>query len=218
MQHHKIKIQKTAHIYTKGTLTEQTKYLWFVTHGYGQLASNIMRKFEVFDENEHCIIAPEALNRFYWNMRENVVGANWMTRQDRLDDIEDYSNYLTQVFNQFTAQIAPNVRIILLGFSQGCATQMRWILRGMPTFHHLIMWGGILPEDIDYKPFTSYLRDKKIHFVCGNNDEFINQERIEWNLDFAKTQDLELVYTPFIGKHEILTDILKELFDKEIHI
>jgi predicted esterase len=218
MQHHKIKVEKTAHYYTHGQLAEQTKYLWFVTHGYGQLASHIIRKFEGFDADEHMVVAPEALNRFYWNMRDNIVGANWMTKQDRLDDIADYSAYLSTVFNQFAAHISPNTRVILLGFSQGCATQIRWILRGMPAFHQLIMWGGILPEDIDYKPFTHYFSDKKLHFVCGDNDEFINQERIDWHIEFANAQGLDVIYHPFVGKHEILTAKLQSIFEEHIKI
>jgi predicted esterase len=214
MNHHKVKIEKTAHYYTSGEVSAKTKYLWFVTHGYGQLASNIIRKFEGFDATEHVVVAPEALNRFYWDLRKGIVGACWMTKQDRLDEIEDYTRFLTQVFEENTVNLEPNCKVILLGFSQGCATQIRWILRGMPHFHHLIMWGGILPEDIDYQPFIHYFEDKKLHFVCGDNDEFLNQERIDWNLNFAQEQKLDLTYYPFVGKHEILTDVLEDVFGK----
>jgi predicted esterase len=216
MHHHKIKVEKTAHYYTLGNIHEGTKYLWFVTHGYGQLASNIIRKFEHFDEAEHAVVAPEALNRFYWDMYKNIVGASWMTRQDRLDEIDDYSHFLDLVFKETVAQLPKDCQIIFFGFSQGCATQIRWILRGLPSFHHLVMWGGIFPEDIDYQPFISYFNDKKLHFVCGDNDEFVTDERIGWNQNFAKENNLPLNYYPFIGKHEILTDVLNRFFEKEI--
>jgi predicted esterase len=217
MEHHKLKVLKTAHYYTIGQPTEGVKYFWFVTHGYGQLASRIIRKFEIFEGNDaHFIVAPEALNRFYWKFQTNEVGASWMTKNDRLDEIEDYSNFLTTVFEQFTAQLPQDVKIILFGFSQGCATQLRWILRGCPKFDNLILWGGTLPEDLDYQPFENYFSNKKLHFIVGNTDEFINQKAIDWHLDFAKLQKLNMDYTLFEGKHEVLTDILEDLFRKEI--
>ncbi len=216
MQHHKLKVSKTAHYYTVGQPIEGVKYFWFVTHGYGQLASHIIRKFEIFDFAEHFIVAPEGLNRFYWQFQTNKVGASWMTKEDRLDEIEDYSNYLTDLFEHFQAHLSPNVKIILFGFSQGCATQIRWLLRRLPKFDNLILWGGLLPEDIDYQPFKDFLSNKKIHFIVGNDDEFINQKRIDEHLDFAKNQNIEMDYTLFEGKHEILTPILEELFLKKI--
>jgi predicted esterase len=217
MQHHKLKVEKTAHYYTIGQPTEGVKYFWFVTHGYGQLASRIIRKFDIFEGNAaHFIVAPEALNRFYWKFRTDEVGASWMTKNDRLDEIEDYCNYLTTVFEHFTAQLPKDVKIILFGFSQGCATQLRWLLRGCPHFDNLILWGGVLPEDLDYQPFEDYFSNKKLHFVVGDNDEFINQKAIDWHLDFAQQQKLDMDFTYFEGKHEVLVPVLENLFLKNM--
>ncbi len=214
--HHTFKVEKTAHVYTHGEPSEKTQYLWFVAHGYGQLASNIIRKFEGFDPTTHFVVAPEALNRFYWQFRTNVVGASWMTRQDRLDEIADYSAYLDTVFAHFRGQVAPSVKVILFGFSQGCATQMRWILRGMPDYNHLIFWGGILPEDVDYQPIMPYFESKKLTFICGDNDEFINQEGIQKHFVLAKEKGLTMDFVGFEGKHEVLTDVLTKVFEEKI--
>lgn len=219
MHHHKIKFEKTAHFYSLGEPSPKVNYFWLVTHGYGQLASHIIRKFESFDTEEHFIVAPEALNRFYWDMRKGIVGASWMTKQDRLEEIEDYSNFLTTVYDTFVAQLSPSVKIIFLGFSQGSATQVRWILRGRPHFHHLILWGGILPEDIDYVndfPFSEYLSNKKLHFINGDADEFVTPDKVEWHLNFAKSQNIDLQYVPFEGKHEILVPVLEQFFKENI--
>jgi predicted esterase len=216
MEHHKIKVEKTAHYFTQGEVSEKVEYFWFVAHGMGQLASNIIRKFEQFDRDTHLVVCPEALNRFYWNLKQGVVGANWMTKQDRLDDIADYTDYLATVFEHHKQQLPNTVKVILLGFSQGCATQVRWIMNRFPDFHHLILWAGMLPEDLDYQPFMTYFMDKKIHFLCGDKDEFINAEKLDWFLNFAKEQDVKLDYIPFEGKHEILTDLLKDLFENKI--
>ena len=218
MQHHKIKVAKTAHYYTIGQPTEGVKYFWFVTHGYGQLADHVIRKFDMFDSAEHFVLAPEALNRFYWQFMTNKVGASWMTKNDRLDEIEDYTTYLSDLFNHYVAQLPKDVKIILFGFSQGCATQIRWILRGLPQFDHLILWGGPFPDDLDYAPFTDYLSTKKIDFVCGNMDEFINIDSFDKIIQFAEDRNIDMANTLFEGKHEILTPILKTLFDSKIKI
>ena len=221
MQHHKIKFEKTAHFYTLGKLTPKVKYFWLITHGYGQLASHIIRKFDSFDNEEHFIVAPEALNRFYWDMRKGIVGASWMTKHDRLDEIEDYSHFLTTVYDTFISQLSSIAQIILLGFSQGSATQVRWILRGRPHFHHLVLWGGLLPEDIDYVndvSFSKYISDKKLHFINGDADEFVTPDKVEWQLNFAQSQNIDLHYLPFEGKHEILVSVLEQFFKEQIEI
>ena len=37
-QSHSISTQKTARVFTYGTLSEKTKLVWIVAHGYGFLA------------------------------------------------------------------------------------------------------------------------------------------------------------------------------------
>ena len=89
MQSHKIKFPCTAHYYTIGTPSDKIKRVFFVLHGYGQLASQIIHKFDAVMEDT-LIVAPEGLSRFYWNESKGIVGASWMTKKDRLDEIEDY--------------------------------------------------------------------------------------------------------------------------------
>ncbi|MCY7356827.1 MAG: phospholipase, partial [Rudanella sp.] len=44
---HHLSVQRTARYYTLGDFTEQTTDLWFVLHGYGQLAKYFIRRFDV---------------------------------------------------------------------------------------------------------------------------------------------------------------------------
>jgi hypothetical protein len=66
MNHHQIKIEKTVHYYTHDTISPYVKYFWIVAHGYGQLASSLLRKFQHLDE-AHFVVAPESLSNFYWD-------------------------------------------------------------------------------------------------------------------------------------------------------
>ena len=212
MKSHKILFEKTAHYFTIGEPTSQTKYLWIVCHGYGQLASRFIHKFDQLSTDEHFIVAPEGLSRFYWNRKSpHPVGASWMTKENRLDEIEDYTRFIKKLYDEFVPQCADNVEIILFGFSQGCATQMRWIMQVFPEFHHLVLWAGLLPEDLDYRPYQDYFSEKKMYWVCGDDDEFVKEKHVDWHHGFMEEQGLNFETIRFAGKHMVDRRVLKKL-------
>lgn len=207
---HKLTVSKTAHFYTLGNLSGQTRRFWIVCHGYGQLAKTFIRRFEVLNTDEDFVLAPEGLSRFYWGGFTGNVVASWMTREDRLDEINDYCNYLQMLYDHYLPQMPSDVQIILLGFSQGCATQCRWIMKKLPHFHQLVLWAGLLPDDLDFTLQTDYFLSKKLYFVYGLQDEFLTEERLQWQLNFAKDQMLEFHVFPFEGGHEVDKKALQE--------
>jgi len=180
MEAHKITVPRTAHYYTIGTPSKAIRQLWIVAHGYGQLAKKFIYKFEEFDDGKTLVVAPDALSRFYFKGFSGSPGSSWMTREDRLDEIADYVGYLQTIYDLFVPQLSDSVQINFLGFSQGCATICRWMMAKFPRFDHLVLWAGLLPEDLDYRPHLDYVQAKKPLFVYGVNDEFITPERIEW--------------------------------------
>ncbi len=208
---HQIKIQKTAHYYTLGTPGKHIKRFWIVCHGYGQLASNLIKKFTEIDDGSTFVLAPEGFSRFYWGGVYGEVAASWMTKKNRLDEIADYTRYLRLLYDTFKNQMAENVKITLLGFSQGCATQCRWIMREFPEFDHLILWAGLLPEDLDYTPHQIYFNTKRTIFVYGENDQYVTLERLQWQREFAKEQGINYEIRTFDGKHTIDRKMLKSI-------
>lgn len=74
------------------------------------------------DDGSAFIVAPEALNKFYVKGFSGKLGVTWMTKEDRLHEIEDYCCFLQKVYDEVTSGIPEKVEITLLGFSQGC----RW--------------------------------------------------------------------------------------------
>lgn len=213
MQPHQIKFPKTAHYYSLGTASIHTKKFFIVLHGYGQLASHIIHKFNQFQED--CfIVAPEGFSRFYWNEQKGIVGASWMTKADRLVEIEDYCNYLEHLYNQYICQLPKEVEINILGFSQGGATAMRWIERNRPKFNNLILWGASFPMDLHYLPMKPYLEDKKIYVVYGKQDEYLSPERIQKHEAFTQEQELDFEMIWFEGKHVIDRAVLHDLVQR----
>lgn len=216
-QSHQITVSKTAHYSTLGQAGDHIKYCWIACHGYGQLANYFIRKFDVLQQPDTLVIAPEGLSRFYWQGFTGPVVASWMTRKDRLVEIEDYSNYLSQLYDLYIPQLAPDCKIILLGFSQGCATQVRWMCRKFPRFDHLVLWGGLLPEDIDYAPHLPYFKQGERHLVYGIQDIYLTEERMQQQLEIEGRFGLDLQRRPFAGNHEIDRKALKEL-EEQIRI
>ena len=215
MQAHKFKFPRTAHYYTLGRANKSVKYFWIVCHGYGQLAKKFIYKFDDLIDDENFILAPEGFSRFYLdNVSGRPVGTSWMTREDRLDEIDDYANLLQHYYDQYLPQFSDDVKIILLGFSQGCATQVRWMMEKFPRFDHLILWAGFFPEDLNYIPHKDYYSDKSIHFVYGTEDQYLTPERLQWHEQLMKDQELVVSQYTFEGPHRIDRVKLKELAEK----
>ena len=214
IESHQIKVERTAHYYTIGQPGPKVKYLIIACHGYGQLAQFFIRKFDVLAREDTLIVAPEGLSRFYWQNGAGKVVASWMTKEDRLSEITDYANYLEQLHQQYLELLAPDVKTILFGFSQGCATVVRWPMTHFPAFDTLVLWGGMIPEDLDYKPYKDYWGKKKIHVVYGSEDQFITAERVAFHQQLLAEQQLIAEETVFNGAHVVDRDALVQLFEK----
>lgn len=206
---HAFPVTRTAHYATLGDSGPQVKKLWVVTHGYGQLAKTFVNRFTGIMDNETLVIAPEGLSRFYWGGFDGPVVASWMTREDRLDEIADFCNMLDQLYAHYVPKCHPDVEIILLGFSQGTATLVRWIMSSFPKFDYLMLWAGQLPEDLDYAPHLEYFKTKKLYFAYGDEDPFISPERKLLMDQILLESKLSFQSVPYAGEHKVDRKALK---------
>jgi predicted esterase len=204
----KLQVTKTAKIALHGNTTSAS-CAWIVLHGYGQLSQYFIRKFSSLTEAQHTVIAPEGLHRFYLNGTSGRVGASWMTKEERLDDIEDNLNYLDSVYSTYIAN-ANYERVVLLGFSQGASTAARWLeLRRPERVTTFIQWAGVFPPDllpIHTQPMTPI----RHVVVVGNQDPYFSEEINELIpnplLSFGDYETLI-----FDGGHDIHTETLLKL-------
>lgn len=201
------------------TVNAATPEVWFVLHGYGQLATYFHKKFNALTERNCVVVAPEGLSRFYLEDVQHCasgqpsrVGASWMTREERLTDIQNYLTYLTAVYHAVIPSDFAG-KISVLGFSQGAATAARWAVSNQIAFHRLILWAGIFPDDLNFEAAHEVLARKQTIMVRGTSDPLITPERLAQSqkiLDQLKIQPTELL---FDGGHEIATSVLLELLD-----
>jgi len=214
MQELQVSFNFHAHYFRLGEINEHTKTVWFVLHGYGQLARYFLTKFKVLTDHGVCVIAPEGLSRFYLedvNTRSqtgnNRVGSTWMTRENRLMDIDNYILYLNTVYKA-ELNSHPNIPVTLLGFSQGAATASRWAVQDSIPYNRLILWAGIFPDDMDFEKSKEILKTKTVHLVYGSKDPFLTEARIGEMKGLAEKLGIKSPPSVFDGGHEIHEETL----------
>lgn len=212
MERH-LTIARTARYHHLGELSANTRRVWFVCHGYGQLAAYFIRHFAFLAEADPhtVIIAPEGLSLFYLHGTSGRVGASWMTRDDRLHEIQDHVNFLNQLAEKALDECLPDVQVTVLGFSQGTATVSRWLAQAWFRPAHLVLWAGGFPEDLEPTTAQRLLQGLKLTTVVGTEDAYISAEKAAqqqvmlWQLGGSPS------HITFPGKHELNRAILESL-------
>jgi predicted esterase len=210
MTKHFIEVTKSARYFTWGQPGDHIKNVWYVLHGYGQLAENFISKFASIVNDTVLVVAPEALHRYYTHGNSGKVGASWMTREERESDVQDYIKYLDKLCHQISAS-CKGANINILGFSQGAATAARWVGYGNVNAANIVFWGGLFPPDMNWDVTGYKWKIQQVTVLIGDEDEYY------------KAQEFRSYYEPFLkrfkkaqfisykGKHTIYDNVLKEL-------
>ncbi|MCB9335984.1 MAG: dienelactone hydrolase family protein [Flavobacteriales bacterium] len=206
IKHHNISVKRTATYSTIGAInTAQT--IWFVLHGYGMLAKYFIKKFEPIANDKTLIVAPDGLSKFYTQGFYGRVGATWMTKEDREEEITDYVNYLNQLYDHILSQNEnQNVKINLLGFSQGGATVSRWVANGKVKFDNLILWASVFPDDMNFESLDA----SNTFVLYGDEDEFATNENVQKQKDLLAQSGIDFKMISFTGTHDIPKEVLLE--------
>lgn len=174
MREHRLVTSRRARYFSVGGRDDaRAPEVWIVLHGFGQLAATFITYCEDIATADRLVVAPEALNRYYTapgssgGAADAKVGATWMTREDRENEIADYVDWLDAVWRDVAADARS---VTVLGFSQGVATACRWIALGSSRIDRLVAWAGQLPPDVDAAAYRK-LRDG-ITLVVGTSDEY----------------------------------------------
>lgn len=182
---HHIRVIRTARFYTLGGGSFSPRDVWFVLHGYGQLAGEFVRFFSDLANDQTLVVAPEALNRYYITdiskaaAKDRRVGASWMTREDREAEIEDYIDYLDALYEEVAAgPVREGARVNVIGFSQGAATATRWAADGRASIDRLVLWGGLMPPETDLSRGSGAIRGARLTIVAGTRDHYVTADAL----------------------------------------
>ncbi len=203
-------IPKTARYFLMGEIDNNCRDLWVVLHGYAQNTEQFLSCFKALNKKGDTIVAPEGLSRFYKKGFYGEVVASWMTKEDRLNEIQDYINYLDKLCQEIKAK-APKAKIHLLGFSQGVATAMRWYTLGNSAIDKLVLWAGEIPPETNWLLVKNKIKNNNIHVVCGEQDPFIKSSDIQSLLAFLEEKNIQYKHHSFGGGHQLNSLILKKL-------
>jgi predicted esterase len=207
-QQHKVKISKTARYYTWGNIST-AKRIWFIFHGYGQLAKYFIRNFNKLSPEENFVVAPEGFYRFYIEGFSGRVGATWMTKDDRLDDIDDYVHFINAVYHDaIKSNRRKKQELVVLGFSQGVATASRWIAYGSPTPEVAVFWGGSFPPDLKPAPAKKNFGQLRTYCCVGNKDPYITEAQIDKTKAQLAALEIKSKWMQYDGGHKIPSEEL----------
>lgn len=195
---------------------DQIAQVWFVLHGYEQLAHRFLRYFETIDDGTRRIVAPEGLHRQYIDHAARTVGASWMTSEDRLTDIEDYVAYLDRLYARTFAETGldpADVGVVALGFSQGVHTLCRWVAFGASPVDRAVLWGATVPPDLDLEAHGTALAGADLHLVFGDGDEYYGTDAIRAHEARLREAGIPFTALRFEGGHRIDAGTLARLTD-----
>lgn len=211
-ERHFIKVDRTARVYTFGNLSERTETVWVVAHGYAMLSEYFIKKFEVLDPDVHYVIAPEGLSRAYIDGMTGRVGASWMTREMREEEIADYIAYLDTAVETLAGKaLHRGARLVALGFSQGAATISRWVHHSGRNFHKMIIWGGAPAAELfSVKTFHNL----SILLVFGEKDDYITFDNLERLKEQSKEKGWTFEIIRYKGGHHLDSTLISELGEK----
>jgi predicted esterase len=165
-------------------------------HGYGQLAQFFARKFAQLDPSYGHVI-PEGPHRFYLEGSSGRVGASWMTKEWRAQDIEENTRYLLALIEKVKVANA-TATFYLLGFSQGGATAARLYQYRPELFEKLILWASVFPPDVSVQDFNE---TGNLHFAIGDEDPYFQDANKQEVLQTYRNLGFKI--HEFKGKHDI---------------
>lgn len=210
---HFIETKKTSAVVTLGNTDAQN--IWLILHGYGQLAEHFQHEFKELDLSNNFFVFPNALNHFYLKAGKGDVGASWMTKYFRENDIQDNNIYLSKVFETFIAtKLQSNTKFITFGFSQGAATLVRWLAMKDVMPHKIILWGAVFPPDMQSETYLKKLKQLEWLYFIGTEDEYISETEKQQQKDFFTHHHFNLQWIEYKGKHAIQSNILKTYLHK----
>lgn len=207
---HTLEVTRSARWFHIGESPKNSNEIIVILHGYGQHPSYMLNSLQSLEAPGRCLCAPEGLSKFYIHGTNGRVGASWMTRDNRQQEITDQIAYLT--FWLKSLEIPETTPVTLIGFSQGVATAARWSAHGA-EIDTLIFASGQLPPEWVTSPPNLNDRLKEIHIIRPENDEYYTQDAFKVDINLLKPLGLDLNLHEPEGTHTLNAALLNKILN-----
>lgn len=192
-------VTRTARLAESGD-PAAARSVWYLLHGYGQLAPDFLRQCAALARPSRLLVAPEGLSRFYTRGVSERPGASWMTREDREAEILDQMAYLDAVHLHVLARLErPPEHVVVLGFSQGATTADRWVAGRSVDPSAVILWAGAPAMDLGAGTPVA----RRMIMVYGSSDPFITPRSSEPIRSLLSARGQAVEVERFEGAHVI---------------
>jgi predicted esterase len=208
-----ITVPKTARYWLGEDQSGTAHTIILLLHGYGMSALSCIEQFNGLGRDGVLLVAPEGLSRFYRKGFDGEVVASWMTREDRLNEINDQIIYLDRVLDEVVLKQAPLAhKVVVVGYSQGVATGARWIKyregKGIQTF---VAYAGDIPAEIIEMGWPDTV---KVVQVFSETDEFIPSAKFHDQASKLQASAFNVVRLKYNGGHAILQEAVSMISEE----
>ncbi len=166
-------------------------------HGYAQSAEEMLLELRTIDAAGWTRLSVQALNRFYRGRTHETV-ANWMTRQDREQQIADNVAYVDAAIDA-VARGGDVKSIVYCGFSQGVAMAFRAALLGARSCDAVLALGGDVPPDLLAGAPREF---PHVLLAAGTQDHFYPCPKLESDVAALRASGVDVTAVVFDGGHE----------------
>jgi predicted esterase len=168
-------------------------------HGYAQTAEDMLVELQqIPGAGRWTKVSIQALHPFYIRGDSKVV-ASWMTRQDRDLAIADNIAYVQSAMAQALTDLAPRLRVVMVGFSQGAAMAYRAALHSAHPVAGIVALGGDIPPEL--KTDASLIWPPVMVGV-GDREEWYAGDKLATDLTFLTSRNITHELVRFDGGHE----------------
>jgi predicted esterase len=215
---HHLRVSRSARYHTLGAEASEAAQVWIALHGYAMLADRFLRLVAPLAEGGRTlVVAPEALSRFYLETgrdgrHSDAVGATWLTREDRENEIADALRYLDQLHGELAARVPPDATIAVLGFSQGATMAARWVATGSVIPDQLVLWGIVPPAD-SMAQVAERMTGREVALIAGDRDPFAGEGTLEAQAATLARLGVRARAERFHGGHALSKAVLRRLGD-----
>jgi predicted esterase len=219
---HHIRVTRTARYYTLGADLPEANHIWIALHGYAMMGERFARLLApLADAPGSLVVSAEALSRFYLETgrdgrHSDSVGATWLTREDRENEIADAIHYLDQLHAELVERAPPSAVVSILGFSQGAAMAARWVAIGAVLPEQLVIWGINPPSDA-LPQVAERMAGREVVLIAGDRDPFAPEGGIESVAASLSQQGVRARAERFRGGHALSKSVLRRLGEGNHH-